>query len=271
MITREPVEYPPGVGRWQRLRLMARVTLGQIGRGVILAGRAIAAIPSLRRPRAWQAFLRQMYVAGIESLPVITVVAIFNGMILALQIGIELQRYNQEALIGSAVMLAMLRDMAPFITGLILAACVGAAMAAQLGTMTVNDEIAALEIMSIDPVRYLMTPRMAAMMVMTPLLSFYTCMTGTFGGAVVGMTQLNVTWAQYMTGALDVARSKDLFVGLFKALLYGIIIAMMACYEGFTASEGAVGVGQATRRAVISCFLLILIVGYFVTRICYFK
>jgi phospholipid/cholesterol/gamma-HCH transport system permease protein len=166
-------------------------------------------------------------------------------------------------------MVSMLREMGPFMTGLILAACVGSSIAAQVGTMVVNDEIAALEIMSIDPVRYLMTPRLAAMAVMTPVLSFYTCVMGMLGGGLVGMTQLNVSWSQYMTVALDYARTKDLFVGLFKALLFGVIITTVACYEGFSTTRGAVGVGMSTRRAVISSFLLILIVGYFVTRFFY--
>lgn len=211
----------------------------------------------------------QMYVAGIKSLPVITFVALFTGMILALQLGLELKRYSQEIYIGSAVMVSLLREMGPFMTGLILAACVGSSMAAQIGTMSVNDEIAALEIMSIDPVRLLMTPRLAAMIIMTPLMSFYTCMMGVLGGGIVGMTQLNINWNQYIQNALEFADVTDFYVGLFKAILFGIIIATMACYEGFTTRNGAVGVGQATRRSVIGSFLLILVVGYFVTRIFY--
>jgi phospholipid/cholesterol/gamma-HCH transport system permease protein len=269
VITREPFEYPDDAGRWERLRLAVRESLAETGRGVLLGARALRALTSLRRGRARAEFMRQMYLCGIESLPVITVVALFTGMILAFQTGIELRRFNQEVRIGSAVMVSMLREMASFITGLILGACVGSAMAAQLGTMTVNDEIAALETMSIDPVRYLVTPRLAAMMVMTPLLSFYTCMIGTLGGGVIGMTQLNVPWAQYMSAALEFARLKELMVGLLKALIYGIIIATVSCNEGLTATQGAVGVGQATRRAVIISFLLVLIVGYFVTRFFY--
>ena len=142
-------------------------------------------------------------------------------------------------------------------------------MAAQLGTMTVNDEIAALEIMSISPVRFLVTPRIAAMMIMTPILSFYTCMVGNLGGAVIGTVQLNVPWAQYLSNALEYARIKELFVGLLKALIYGIIITTISCNEGLTATQGAVGVGEATRRAVIISFLLVLVVGYFVTRFFY--
>lgn len=269
MITREPFEYPEGAGYFRRLFLAAQEGLAEVGRAVLLGAGAMRELPDLHRPKARAEFLRQMYVCGIQSLPVITVVALFTGMILAFQTGIELRRYNQEVYIGSAVMVSMLREMAPFITGLILGACVGSAMAAQLGTMKVNDEIAALEIMSISPVRFLVTPRLAAMMIMTPILSFYTCMLGSLGGAVIGLTQLNVPWEQYMSAALEFARPKELFVGLFKAWIYGVIITTVSCNEGLTATQGAVGVGEATRRAVIISFLLVLVVGYFVTRFFY--
>ncbi|MDD5705383.1 MAG: ABC transporter permease [Kiritimatiellae bacterium] len=269
MITREPNNLPETTSMPQALGRECLSLVAETGRCGVLLWQALLAARHALEPRMRHETVAQMYVGGIRSLPVITVVAVFTGMILALQTGLALSRYNQEIYVGSAVMLSMLREMGPFMTGLILAACVGSSMAAQLGTMTVNDEIAALEIMSIDPVRFLMTPRLLAMLVMTPVLGFYTCMMGVIGGGVVAMTQLNVSWSQYMVNAIDFALTKDLYVGMFKSLLFGAIIATMSCYEGFTTSQGAVGVGLATRRSVIGAFLLILIVGYFVTRIFY--
>lgn len=269
MITREP-EYLPAatnavgrVGRWvlQGCR--------EFGRATMLLAATVASLRFLPTRRVRREALVQMYVGGIKSLGVVTVVAVFTGMILALQTGIELRRFNQEVNIGTAVMVSMLREMGPFMAGLVLSACVGSAMAAQLGTMVVSEEVAALEIMSIDPVRFLVLPRMVAMAVMTPLLSFYMCVMGVLGGGVVGMTQLGVPWAKYIDNATRFADTKDLYVGLFKAFLFGIIITTISCYEGFAASQGAVGVGMATRKSVIASFLLILIVGYFVTRLFY--
>ncbi|MCL1856535.1 MAG: ABC transporter permease [Kiritimatiellaeota bacterium] len=219
--------------------------------------------------RNFREIVLQMYAGGIKSLGVVTIVAIFIGMIMALQIGIELRVYNQEAYIAPAVMATMLREMAPFMAGLILAACVGSSMAAQLGTMTINEEISALELMSIDPVRFLVMPRMVSMMILLPLLSFYTAMMGVIGGAVVGYVQFTVPFLSYYQLAMDFADSRALFVGLFKALLFGILITTIACYEGFSSQKGAVGVGMATRACVIKSFLFILIVGYFVTRLFY--
>ncbi|MEI7899338.1 MAG: ABC transporter permease [bacterium] len=270
MITREAVftDAPATVfaGVWRA----ALLSLGNIGRAGSMTVQSLALFPLLfatRRSRS--ELVRQLYITGIKSLVLITIVGMFTGMILGLQVGLELRRFNQEIYIGSAVMVSLLREMGPFMTGIILAACVGSSMAAQIGTMTVNDEIAALEIMSISPIRFLMTPRMAAMVLMTPILSFYTCVLGVIGGGIVGLTQLNVSWDQYITTAMDIAKCYDLYVGLLKALVFGIVITGVSCYEGFTTTQGAVGVGQATRRSVITSILLILVLGYVITRLFY--
>lgn len=271
MITREAIEYAASANIFVDVWRGALAGVRDVGRATVLIGQSLSGVTGLHRARARRALIEQMYTSGIRSLPIITIVGLFTGMILALQTGLELRRFNQEIYIGSAVMVSLLREMGPFMTGLILSASVGSSMAAQLGTMTVNDEIAALETMSIDPVRFLMTPRILAMAVMTPVLSFYNCLVGVLGGGLVGLTQLNVTWAQYISTAMDFARTKDLYVGLLKSLLFGIIIAGVSCYEGLTTTQGAVGVGLSTRRSVIISFLLILVVGYFVTRFFYIQ
>lgn len=269
MIIQEPLfqEEPKNV--FQRIGQAVIATIAEVGKASLICIGAFASMRYAFNKRSRREITRQMYVCAVKSLPVVTVVAFFIGMILALQIGIELRRYNQEVLIGSAVMTSMLREMGPFMSGLVLAACVGAAMAAQIGTMTVNEEIAALEIMSIDPIRFLVMPRMAALVMAVPMLSFYTCVLALIGGAVVGYTQLSVPWSAYWTNAFDFAGLRALYVGLLKALIFGIVIVTVACYEGFATTRGAVGVGLATRRSVVTNFLMILILGYFVTRLFY--
>jgi len=251
-----------------------------IGRNVLLVFRntgiamfmlleAFRDIPFMFTKRHRHDVLHQQFLTGIKSLGVITVVALFTGMILALQTGLELRRYGQEVYIGSAVSVVMLREMGPFMTGLIIAASVGSAIAAQIGTMTVSEEIAALDVMSIRPVRYLVTPRLVAMITMMPLVTFYTNVIGIIGGGIVGQTQLGVSFTAYIDNATQYAENKDLYVGLFKSILFGIIIATVACHQGFFASQGAVGVGRATRRTVVISFLTILTVGYMITRLFY--
>jgi phospholipid/cholesterol/gamma-HCH transport system permease protein len=159
--------------------------------------------------------------------------------------------------------------MAPFSCALCLAACVGSSIAAELGTMKVNDEIAALEIMSISPVRFLAAPRILALVLMAPLLGFFCCVTGVMGGGLIGSTQLGVDFEQYMASAMGVVDLKDLYVGLLKSLIFGLVIGTVSVAQGFGATHGATGVGKATQRSVIINFLLILMFGYMVTRLCY--
>ena len=240
-----------------------------VGRALLITFDALLFFRAVFSPRNRADVWQQLYLTGVKSIGVISVVAMFTGMILALQTGLELQKYGQQVNIGTAVTIVMLREMGPFMTGLIVAASVGSAMAAQLGTMVISDEVAALEIMSINPLRFLVMPRLFALVVMMPLLTVYSNLLGILGGAIVGSTQLGVSYTAYFDNALKYVHNKELYVGLFKALLFGAIIATVACYQGFATKEGAVGVGRATRRTVVISFLTILVVGYIVTRLFY--
>ncbi|MFH0907907.1 MAG: ABC transporter permease [bacterium] len=245
------------------------MSLRNTGRAVIMLMEAMLDLRLVLSKRSRHDVLNQLYVTGIKSLGVITVVGMFTGMILALQTGLELRRFGLQNNIGTAVTVVMMREMGPFMTALIIAASVGSAIAAQLGTMTVSEEIAALEIMSISPVRFLVMPRLAALIIMMPILTIYTNTLGLLGGAVVGATQLQVSFAAYFDNAKIFAENKDLYVGLLKSVVFGIVIATVACHQGFSATEGAVGVGQATRRTVIISFLTILTLGYMISRLFY--
>lgn len=269
MITREPEFYQPSLNVRGQLGRAILVTCRNAGRALLVLWEALLDLRFALSKRSRPMVFQQLYIAGVKSLGVITVVAMFTGMILALQTGLELRKFGQEVNIGAAVMISMLREMGPFMTSLILAASVGSAMAAELGTMVVSEEIAALEVMSISPVRFLVMPRLAAMMIMTPLLTFYSCMLGVVGGAIVGSTQLGVSLPAYFDNATRWAENKDLYVGLFKSFIFGIMITIIACHQGFSTTEGAVGVGRATRRSVIISYLSLLIVGYIITRLFY--
>lgn len=237
--------------------------------GIVLANSVMYFPHVLVRSRARADLATQLYATGIRTLPVVTVVSLFTGMILSLQVGIELARFNQEIYLGAAVMLTMIRDMAAFACGICLAACVGSAIAAELGTMKVNDEIDALMVMDISPMRFLVAPRVLALLMMSPLIAFYCMIVGTVGGAVVGATQLNVDFGQFMSSALSIVKAKDLYVGLVKASVFGLLIGTVSAAEGLGTTNGGIGVGKSTQRAVIVSFLVILVVGYMITRICY--
>ena len=269
-IVREPMWDDAPRSRTQALSRHLLQFLSTLGWTARILVSSFAAFPSVLLRRSGRVdFAAQLYVVGIRTLPVITVVSLFIGMILALQVGLELRRFNQEIYLGAAVMLTLLREMGPFACGISLAACVGSAIAAEIGTMKVNDEIAALEIMSISPIRYLAAPRLLALLVMSPILAFYCSVIGTLGGGIVGSTQLNVFFQQYISSALSIAETKDIFVGLLKAGVFGVLIGTVSIAEGFGTNLGATGVGRATQRSVIVNFLLILMFGYMITRVFY--
>ncbi|MCC5847336.1 MAG: ABC transporter permease [Verrucomicrobia bacterium] len=269
MITREPYYCPECTSMFARWGYKGLSFCQQVGQALLVALRAIVYIPLMFSKRNRHEVWYQLFFTGIKSLPVISVVALFTGMIFAVQTGIELARFGQEVQVGGAVTVVMLREMGPFMTGLIIAASVGSSISAQLGTMTVSEEIAALEIMSIDPIRFLVMPRMIALLVMMPLLTLYTDLLAVAGGAIIGVTQLGVEVQAYLDNAVLYAELKDLYTGLFKALCFGFIICAVACHEGFTTTGGAVGVGKATRSTVVISFLVILVTGFILTKMFY--
>ncbi len=210
---------------------------------------------------------RQMFNAGVRTLPVLSIVAVFTGMVLALQTGIEMKVYHMEEQVGNLVIASLTREMGPFMSAIILTAAVGSSMATEIGTMKISEEIDALELMSINPVEFLVMPRVIAMGIMTPIATIYTNILGTIGGAVVAESHLNVNFVTFYHHVLQSLWLKAVYVGLLKALIFGLCIASVSCAQGLRAQNGAMGVGKATRDSVVVSLVLILISGYFITEI----
>jgi phospholipid/cholesterol/gamma-HCH transport system permease protein len=244
------------------------------GFSVRLLLRAIAA--GVHLPRRWRFFVDQCYIVGVRALPVTVAVATIAGMILAMQTGIELKRFGLVGSVGNVTALSMCREMSPFITGVILAATVGSAMAAELGTMTVSDEVTALEVMSIDPIDYLAMPRIFALTLMCPVLTALSDLLGSFGGAIVAASNLGVSPTYYWRSVYESLRDtthflpKDVFSGVFKALVFGATIATLSCAAGLRASGGALGVGFAVTQAVKNSVLMIIVEGLILTWFFYY-
>jgi len=229
-----------------------------------------------RLPRRLRFTLDMAFNAGVRALPVTIVVAAFAGAILAMQTGIELRRFGDTAVLGTITALSMCREMGPFITGVILAATVGSSMAAELGTMQVSDEVAALEVMSVDPVDYLVLPRVIALAVMCPTLTVLSNLVGIWGGSIIADHNLGVSpdlfWqsAEEALTASGMLLPKEIYVGLFKAFVFGIAIAVVSCAAGLRASGGALGVGLAVQIAVRNSVILIIVLGFIITWFFYF-
>jgi len=215
--------------------------------------------------------LKQMYYAGVKTFIVVSIVALFTGMILALQIGLELKPYQQQSLVGNIIIATLTREMAPFVTAIILIAAVGSTMAAEVGTMAVSEEIDALEMMAISPVRFLVMPRVISLALMLPIATVYTNLLGSIGGGIIAYFQLNLSFDVYYSHILESLHFKATYVGLLKAFIFGIMVSTISCANGLRATNGALGVGKATRNSVVSSFLMVLIVGYYITGIFYGK
>lgn len=239
------------------------------GYSLALLFRTATQAGALLRSRSLQASLRQMFVCGIQTIPVTFVVSVFTGAILALNGGLSLEAIGQENLIGRIVVISMTREMGPFMTALILAASVGSGMAAELGTMNVSEEIDALEVMGIDPARFLVLPRLLAMAIVTPVLTVYTSLVGSIGGAIISYYQYGVSLLRFKTDAFLYLTGKDIYTGILKAFVFGVVIATVGCSQGLRATGGAIGVGQATRKAVVISYLLIIVLGYYITFLFY--
>lgn len=237
------------------------------GYGLLLLAEAVWWLRAAYKRRV--EILRQVHASGVGSLGVCLIVAMFTGMILSVQAGRELARFQQQEIVGSLVSVTMAREMGPFMTAIILAACVGSAMAAELGTMRVSEEIDALEVMSINPAMYLVMPRVLALTLVCPALTVLTDVVAVAGGAVVCKSLLGVGYYVYFDNALDILELKDLYSGLFKAMVFGVAVSTIGCTQGMLATGGARGVGIATRNSVVYALLMILILGYFMTRMFY--
>jgi phospholipid/cholesterol/gamma-HCH transport system permease protein len=208
---------------------------------------------------------KQMLEIGVRSLPVVLITAIFTGMVFALQTFTGFKRFGAEALVGTVVALSMTRELGPVLTALIVAGRAGAAMAAELGTMRVTEQIDALETLATNPVKYLIVPRFIAGLLMLPALSAVADIIGITGGYFVTVGLFKTSSIVYWKRTWDFLEMSDIYNGLIKSAFFGASIALISCYKGFYTRGGAEGVGKATTGAVVLSSMTILISDYFLS------
>ncbi len=216
-------------------------------------------------PWYWRETLRQMVKIGYFSLPVVGLTALFTGAVLALQIYIGGSRFNAEGVVASIVAIGIVRELGPVLGGLMVAGRVSAAIAAELGTMRVTEQIDALTTLSTNPFKYLVAPRLIAGIVTLPILVAVADTIGVMGGFLVGVNKLNFNAGTYISNTVDFLQAGDIISGLCKAAVFGFIITLMGCYHGYNSGRGAQGVGNATTNAVVSASVLILAANYILT------
>jgi phospholipid/cholesterol/gamma-HCH transport system permease protein len=207
----------------------------------------------------------QLINIGFYSLPIVGITALFTGSVLALQSYTGFSRFAAESSVSTVVVLSITRELAPVMTGLVVAGRVGAAMAAELGTMRVTEQIDALESLSTDPISYLVAPRALATLISVPLLVLVADVIGVIGGYSVGVYKLAFNSHFYIQQTFRFLYFADVMSGLIKAAIFGLAIAIVSCYQGFYTTKGAKGVGISTNQAVVNSSLLILFLNYLVT------
>lgn len=220
-------------------------------------------------PRNRNSIFTQMAIIGYETLPVASVMAFFVGMVLALQTGVELAKYGTQDIIGSIVGLSLVRELGPVMTSFLVAGRAGSAMAAEIGVMKVYEEIDALKTLDIDPVRYLVMPRLIAALICVPVLTIYADVVGMIGGAIISHLhpRLFLSYSTYTDSLRTALKFAEIANGLAKSFVFGGIIAIICCYVGLKTKGGARGIGISTTRSVVLSFMLILVADYFLTRI----
>ena len=228
---------------------------------------AISVSHCFRPPLYPRLILRQMVEIGFYSLPVVGLTAIFTGMVLALQSYTGFARFSAESAIPNVVIVSITRELGPVLAGLMVAGRVGAAMAAEIGTMRVTEQIDALDTLATNPFKYLVAPRLIAGVTMMPLLVLVADTIGVFGGYLVSTAKLGFNSATYIHNTIDFMEFQDVFSGVVKAAVFGFLITLMGCYNGYTSKGGAQGVGMATTNAVVSASILILSSNYLITEL----
>jgi phospholipid/cholesterol/gamma-HCH transport system permease protein len=243
--------------------------LGFVGELAIFAGRGLLGI--FTPPYYPRQIGRSLMEIGFYSLPVVSLTALFTGMVLALQSYTGFSRFNAESAIASVVVLSVTRELGPVLAGLMVSGRAGAAMAAELGTMRVTDQVDALSTLSTDPMKYLVAPRLLAGLIAMPLLVVIADILGVMGGFLVATLKLGFNPNTYLISSFSNLRVDDVVSGLIKACVFGFIIALMGCFHGYRSKGGAQGVGAATTAAVVSASILILALDYILTQLLFVK
>src|SRR5215203_3605757 len=244
--------------------------VGQLGRGFLreigsmfwfIVNTIAETWDNVRRGRApfrASSFFRHTERAGVGSVPLVAMVSFFLGLTMALLTGYQLQRFGTERLIPGLVAIAFTRELGPLLTGIMVAARIGAAFTAELGTMQVNEEVEAVEAMGIGPLRFLAAPRMLALFLLTPCLSTVSNLAAVFASSLVCKAYFSITFLYFLDLVKDSLLIRDIITGILKSFMFGLLIASIACYRGLTVKGGAAGVGTNTTSSVVTAITTVI-------------
>jgi phospholipid/cholesterol/gamma-HCH transport system permease protein len=247
------------------VRTRAGDWMAEVGRVSIMIGRTLGS--SAKRLPSARLIVQQMNTIGVESLWLVLVVSLFTGAVAAVQAAYQFTSAVPIKFLSGVILRSVVIELGPVLTALIIGGRVGASIAAELGTMKVTEQIDAMRAMGINPLRYLVAPRVIAATLMLPILTIYSDGIAIFGGYVVAVTNIGMSTATYVDGLREFFFMKDLASGILKSVFFGGIIGMMGCYNGFQTEGGAEGVGRATTGAVVTSCVLVLILDYILATV----
>jgi phospholipid/cholesterol/gamma-HCH transport system permease protein len=227
--------------------------------------------PIKKKPLHPQIVSEQMVFMGIQSIVIVFFVMFFTGIVLAMQSAPQLIQMGGLIYVASLVSISICRELGPVLTALVIAGRIGAAITAEIGSMKVNEQVEALDTMAVNPVRYLVVPKLVALFIMLPCLTVIGDISGLLGGYVIGVHNLKINSGLYIQTALKFLTLKDIYTGLSKSFIFAIIITMVGAYQGFKTRGGAVGVGKATTVSVVTSFILIILADAVMTGIYFFS
>ena len=223
----------------------------------------------LKKPPRIKHVIGQMAHLGADSLPIVSLTLLFTGMVMTLQVAHEFVRFGAQATIGGVIAIAIGRELGPVLVGVVAAGRVGSAITAEISTMKVTEQIDALRVLAVNPIEYLIVPRMLACMMMVPVLTVFGDLVGVLGGWGVAVSNPEISTFLYWDSIENFVSMHDVTGGLIKAAVFGIVIAILGCYHGLKAPEGAEGVGIATTRSVVSSIIVIFMLNCFLSLILY--
>lgn len=217
----------------------------------------------------WKNTVDQMVRIGYESLPIVSLIAFFVGLIIAMQSAYQLQQFGATVYVANLVAVSLIRELSPLLTAIIVTGRSGSAITAEIGTMKVSEEIDALQTMGLNPIKFLVVPRTLAMLIMLPCLTILADFIGILGGYTISMATLNITSVRYIDQTISALVFRDLFSGIVKSVFFALIIAEIGCYQGLRVAGGAEGVGKSTTNSVVTSIFLIIAADVFFTALFY--
>jgi len=245
------------------------VYVGQLARLTGQATREVFTAPAQGRGMRYRRSVHQAMAVGVECLPILSLITFFIGTILALQAAYELRRFGAIGFVANAVAISLTRELGPLVTAIVVIGRSGSAFAAEIGTMKVSEEIDALETMALDPVRFLVAPKLVAMLLMMPCLTTWSDFMGVVGGSIFGVTSAGFTIATYFRATMDALLMRDIVSGLIKSVMFGLVITAVGCQEGFLTGLGSEQVGRSTTTAVVKSIFLVIVVDFIFTALFY--